>query len=554
MLYRRLTASLILIAPVCFGLLITAALAAQLFESVNLFALLFAAVLTGLGIDFAIHIGTHYWLHSEDIPDKKQAVAEAMLRPGRGIWFGALTTASAFAALAFSQYPGIAQTGMLTAIGILSMFFCSVTLFPFLMFLTQKSKRAPTTINRWTHLFIFLSTRFPRSSLFLWLLLIVAASFGVGQIHYEAHPWNVAVRGNVHAETLLNLTQRIGMSFTPILVVSSGETEEAAIEKDRVVAKKLMQIRREAGIAFFQSITTLLPDTNQQQANIDFIAARPAIFSEKRFRHIFHETLQEAGLSAATSLGDYSKRISDALAHPIKTPITLAKLKNSGLSTEIDRHLSRIGDQHLAVTYVFLKKFPWEKDGATKFSAVFESAMGASRGDVILSGEGMNSASHADRLKTEIRQDTLLALAFVTLLLCLALRKPIPVILALLPLMASVWITVGLMGFLNIEINFLTLSIIPILLGIGIDDGLHIVERYRKEGDVNHVLKETGSGLTATTLTTTCAFLSFSFAENETVREFGWAATIGIVICLLASLHLLPCLIRCKENSADSRH
>ncbi len=45
-----------------------------------------------------------------------------------------------------------------------------------------------------------------------------------------------------------------------------------------------------------------------------------------------------------------------------------------------------------------------------------------------------------------------------------------------------------------IELNFLRLSITPILLGIGVDDGLHMMECYRKEGALHMVLKETGSG------------------------------------------------------------
>lgn len=133
-----------------------------------------------------------------------------------------------------------------------------------------------------------------------------------------------------------------------------------------------------------------------------------------------------------------------------------------------------------------------------------------------------------------------LALVLVALILVVAFRKASWVVMTLLPLICSVWITLGIIGFLGIELNFLTLSITPILFGIGIDDGIHITERYRKERSIPLVLRESGSGLSATTLTTAVGFLSFCFSENDAVREFGFVAALGIGICLLASLHLLP--------------
>lgn len=144
-------------------------------------------------------------------------------------------------------------------------------------------------------------------------------------------------------------------------------------------------------------------------------------------------------------------------------------------------------------------------------------------------------------------QTATLALVQVALILAIAFKKASWVVMTLLPLICSVWITLGVIGFLGIELNFLTLSITPILLGIGIDDGIHITERHRKERSIPLVLRESGSGLSATTLTTAVGFLSFCFSENDAVREFGMAAAIGIGVCLLASLHLLPCIFRSRR-------
>lgn len=548
LLFRRFNAAFIVMLPVVFGLLMTAAVGALIFPSVNIFSLLFASVLAGLGVDFAIHIGTHYWFHSTGIQNQEEAVAQAIIRPGRGILFGALTTAAAFSALAFSQYSGISQTGILTGIGILMMFIASMTVLPYFIVLTKQSLHAPKRMRRWTHVFVFLSERFPRTGLVIWGFLLIAASFGVLNVRYEDHPWSVAVRGNKKAEDLLDLNKRIGMSFTPILLVSRGETELEAIEKDREVANVLRRIRKEAGIAFFQSITSLLPGEGQQRENIAFISENQEIFSPERFRHDFHEILKEGRLNSKYLSGSYTEQIANVLAVSRMQPIRLEELKASGLGSEIERHLGRIENAHLAITYVYLKKFPWVKGAVTAFTTAFESEGGHLRDEVFLVGEGMQSVSHAKLLKREVIQVGSIALALVTLLIGLAFKRPSSIVMTLLPLVASVWITLGMTGFLGIELNFLTLSITPILLGIGIDDGLHIMERYRREASIRIVLEETGSGITATSLTTSFAFLSFCFAEYEVVRDFGWVASIGIGLCLFASLHLLPCLFALRKR------
>lgn len=538
--YRRVSAAVFIMLPVFFGLLVTAGLAGLIFPSVNLFALLFASVLVGIGDDFVIHIGAHYWFHSNPSRFRENAVTDAVMRTGRANFFSALTTASAFLALMLSQYSGIMQTGLLSAIGIMVMLLSAVTFFPFLISFSKESMQPPREIRLWTEAFVFLSKRFPKQGVVAWGLLVVIATIGVSRIRYEDHPWSVAVRGNKKAEEVLELDRKVGMSFVPILVVSRAKTEGEAIEKDREAAKILAEIRKRAGVAFFQSITSLLPEETQQRENIAFINAHQATFSAERFRNEFHATLKKSGLDSEYLRGPYTDQVSKAIGPTRQTPLGLEALNEMGLGPEISRHLGKIGEDHFAVTYVYLTRFPWEKGVIKQFTNQFEAARSGRLDDVFLAGEGVHSENHAQFLKREVAQAGTLALVLVALILVVAFRKASWVVMTLLPLICSVWITLGIIGFLGIELNFLTLSITPILFGIGIDDGIHITERYRKERSIPLVLRESGSGLSATTLTTAVGFLSFCFSENDAVREFGFVAALGIGICLLASLHLLP--------------
>ncbi len=543
LLYKRVAAAVILSLPVLFGLLITMALGVWFFPSINLFSFLFSAVLAGLGFTFAIHIGTHYWMHSKDNHTREETLALSMIRPGKGILFGALTTAAAFSSLFFSQYSGISQVGILTAVGILVMMVSSFTLFPFFISMTKPSFAPINGMNRWTNGFVFLSETYPKTGLVFWIVMVSIATVGVTRVKYEDHPWNVAVRGNENAEALLELNREIKMSFAPILIVSRAHTEEEAIEKDRQVTRVLSKIRRKGGIAFYQSITSLFPEEEQQRENMAFIQNNPELFSPERFRRDFHKILMKSNRNLVRLYETYTNRIAGTLSSPGTDIIHLDDLKSSGLDKEVARFVGQIGEYHVAVTYVYLKKFPWIKGVVPAFKEAFDAGGGGKIEGISLAGNGLQSVSHAHLLKREVIQIGSIALAWISILILLAFRRPSSVVMTLLPLLASVWITLGITGFLGIEINFLTLSIMPILLGIGIDDGIHVMERYRREGSIHLVLKETGAGLTATTLTTAFAFLSFCIAGNDAVRDFGLVAAVGIILCLLASLHLLPCLL-----------
>ena len=96
------------------------------------------------------------------------------------------------------------------------------------------------------------------------------------------------------------------------------------------------------------------------------------------------------------------------------------------------------------------------------------------------------------------------------------------------------------MGLLGIELNILTLAIAPLLIGLGVDDGIHMVDRLARGESAEQVIRETGPAMTITTLTTISGFACLGLATFRGVRELGLVAAFGLVVCLLASLHLVP--------------
>ncbi|MBL9103509.1 MAG: MMPL family transporter [Myxococcales bacterium] len=99
------------------------------------------------------------------------------------------------------------------------------------------------------------------------------------------------------------------------------------------------------------------------------------------------------------------------------------------------------------------------------------------------------------------------------------------------------------------KLNLFNLIALPLLVGMGQDDSLHLVHRYREEGpgSLRFVLRETGGAVFLTTLTTVIGFSSMLFVSHQGLRSLGWTACLGMVLCLVSSVLVVPSGLRILE-------
>jgi len=148
-----------------------------------------------------------------------------------------------------------------------------------------------------------------------------------------------------------------------------------------------------------------------------------------------------------------------------------------------------------------------------------------------------------------VRRDLLviapLAILSVVLLLYLHFRRWRVVLLALVPLSVGITWMLGLTSLLGWKINYLNGLVIPMIVGIGIDDGIHIIHRYLEDSryDIRGAVQYTGRAVAMTSFTTMVGFGSLVIAQYRVLSSMGWIIILGIGSCLLASLFLLPPLL-----------
>ena len=108
----------------------------------------------------------------------------------------------------------------------------------------------------------------------------------------------------------------------------------------------------------------------------------------------------------------------------------------------------------------------------------------------------------------------------------------------------AVFVTAGVMGWAQIHLNPFNSIVIPILIGIGLDDGIHIYRRYQEISDMNKTLATTGRSVLVTSWTTMARLGSLSLADYHILRNMGIMAIVGVIACYYFSVITLPVVLQ----------
>lgn len=166
-----------------------------------------------------------------------------------------------------------------------------------------------------------------------------------------------------------------------------------------------------------------------------------------------------------------------------------------------------------------------------------------------LSGAPAMNARIDELLYADIRFVLPLAAGLILLILAIGTRSASLPFIVLLPLVLSIiWIS-GAMAFGGIAASVVTAAIIPMVLGIGVDGGVHLLASWRRhDGDLAAVFSETGLAIVVTIATSIAAFGAFIIAKSPSLVQFGAQAAGALLGCLLATLLLLPIILRHRRS------
>jgi len=150
-----------------------------------------------------------------------------------------------------------------------------------------------------------------------------------------------------------------------------------------------------------------------------------------------------------------------------------------------------------------------------------------------------------DIIAQDGKKALILTLLIVFIMLVIDFRNIKDAVIAMIPLIAGAIGMVGLMKLFGLQFTIMNVMGLPMILGIGIDDGVHIVHRWRTEGagSIFTVFSSTGKAILLTSLTTMLAFGSLIFSVYRAYGSLGSAMFVGVGSCFIASILCLSAII-----------
>ena len=222
--------------------------------------------------------------------------------------------------------------------------------------------------------------------------------------------------------------------------------------------------------------------------------------------------------------------------------LTWERVEMTPLKKIEDRFLKKRGGALLTVAYLHIRPNFWSDPGAENFLDNLQKSVPGAR----VTSPRLVQKELEGVMSRESWKILLLALAAVFVLIFLDFRSwPLSLISLLPVVLASLW-TLGLMGLFKIDLNFMNLVVFTMVLGIGVDYGVHILHRGLQSTSTHFQtdLEQVSKGVVLAGLTTLWGFGSLVFSSYPGLRSMGTVALMGVGFSLLIALTLVPVLFR----------
>ena len=585
-LRRTLVEGLVLILGLCW----TFGLVTLVVGHLNLLSLIFAPLMLGLTIDYGIH-----WfcrLEEEEGPSRQCSpgvMACTFRRSAPGIVYAGVAAIVSFVPLAFVGFKGLAELGIILAMGILVMLVATLTLVPALVTITEKCPASEVLEDCPPHPSPFLHLHWHRPGLLVGAGVLITALGGLS-MHYVPFDLNPLHLQNPTAESVVweyKLIQDSKYS-TSYGALATASLEELAtrsealkrlptvshvesilsflphqVEAKRLLLREMQPVldainfpRAPAGSPEPQELAALLSRINFKVAEaakkLDKDQANTLKQVEETHRLInkIIPQLQSGDPEVASRLEGYGRYFFSDLRDTwdqfrdyvnsglTATPPTLADLPASVRA----RFISPQG------TYL-LRVFPsediWNFGPLKLFVKSLWSVDSKAVGDPVL------LYSFTLGFRNSILWAAGLALLAITVMLVLLFRSLKMAMLALIPLVVGTGLTVNLMWLLNLPFNQANVLFVPLILGEGIEFGIIILARWSLEESARAIAlpASTAKGVALAALTTTLGFGSLMVSGHQGTFSLGLLATVGSLSVLLTSLSILPAFLRLVQRN-----
>ena len=497
----------------------------------------FAAILFGLGIDPAVHLTSRY-REARLEKNSREAAVEAIQSVGPAVVVASLTTAAALQGTAVMGSEALAQMGRLAGLGVLVNAGVMLVVLPALWMVLGDRIGPDAGIG------IAAARRVARGIHRRWPVVILGyVVFAVACVILRG-PLTFSVSMDGFRPASLEpvrvdraIDEHFGEALGRMVVLVRGEDREAVLRVNDAWAASLARVRDAGVVRAYESLSVMEPSRATVQIRrdavrdrVDLAAASEALgvaLVAQGFRpEPFQGALAGLHAFAAGSSGE-------------------PEASAPWLKWFAEKHVAKVGNEWRVATHIHRNPGPTPRD---VYDAVLAEAPAPVPGvESYVSGLPLVEYQAEKYLEWGIGRLVVSALAVLLLVLGLHYRRVRVVAVAFVPLAGGLLIFLAVFAVLGIPLSFFAMAGIPLLMGVGIDDHLFMLDRYLERGGLPGRLDDTlagaGRAILVTTLTTLAAFGVLSLSTFEALASMGAAVSLALAIAFTSSVILLPALL-----------
>ncbi|HIJ76257.1 MAG TPA: MMPL family transporter, partial [Deltaproteobacteria bacterium] len=592
---------LIITLSLAVGLCWTFGWTAVFIGHLNILSIVFAPMLCGLGVDYAIHWFARFEEERDLYDGSRSAVIKRVMdKSGPGIMLAGLSTAFSFLPFILTGFRGLMELGMITGMGILFIVLADFTVLPALSHYLAVEKplcrRSATQGNN--RYLLRLGPRGVRTILAAALILSIAGSVSASRVRFDLNPLRLQPKDSesVYWEKVLVENSDRSIISAGVLTHSSEEakTESAKFKALRTVSQvdnifSLLPENQEEKIPVLRSIALLVPElkpsvahwaTERGHSNLDgtvepsvgssykaelievlqrirfkmqdeqaekWGASKPLVGQMVKVKESIDRIVQSLDNSPTESerLFEYRRRFKKDIIEQW----TLIKESSSASPMSILDIPLQLRDQFFEEGKYLIRIYPkesiWEEGALTRFVNDLQSV----NPDVL--GDPINLYVFASSFKKASINASIYALVAIALLLQFTFRSLRLMLISLIPLVVGTIWTVGIMGAAGFDFNLANSIFMPLVVGAGVEYGVIILNRWR-EGRTGYgrLAFSTGKGVILAALTTTIGFGTLMISNHRGIFSLGFVAWAGSLCVLVAALFILPAILSFMKEPA----
>lgn len=546
----------------------------------NILSIVFAIMLIGLGIEYGIQVVLRYQEELRKGAEGMQAIETGLCANIRTIIMAAATVALAFATFAFTDFKGIAELGIIAAGGVVICVISTFTVLPAMLILLEKfrtrSSHPAAPVARYSFLQPLFSN--PRTVITVTVLLSLLCIYPTLRTRFDYNLMNLQAKG----------LQSVEFAYKLMRSKENSGYFAAVTARDKAEALHLtQQLEKLPSVNHVVSLATLVPD--QQEVKLAELAALrgimdqvrplpyeenlrvmelPTVFENFRDRvYRLKQELEKVKAPEAKPVGTFLATLDQFFASLEKEkdknalgmlrefqgsmfaelPGKLSMMKeslNAATVTEADvpdqLRQRFVGTSGKLLLQVAPKNEIFEREPLEEFVSQVKSVVPAATGEPIMVYESL----------TVLRDSYLRAFGYafigIAAILLINFKSIRYALLGSLPLAAGLLLMVGGMWLAGVTFNSANIIVLPLILGVGIDSAIYIINRYRQgnETPAEVAMSSSGIGVFLNALTILFSFGALMVAHHQGVFSIGAVMSFGMVASVAVFLAFLPALLQ----------